>query len=1545
MDEKLKSLYDNLRRDGYELPDFDTFSTDMSDTVKAQRLYKTITTDGYEVPDNFDTFYSDINPPNTGGFQDYVGAVAGGFNRGVSKILTAPLKLIDAAGGYLQSAITGEEVIPNSGLAGKFGQFIEDKTNELNPRYENVNQLTQDVSEGVGQAVGLIGTLGIGGGASTGVQTAEALSTGVLPATGRAALEVGKRVATPAGVIGGSMTGVPEFEAAKAAGLSDEEAFAVLLKNYAVGQTEIIPLQNILGRLNRATGNVLINTLKNMGLGSLEEGIQEGIQTYLTNEIAKDSFDPDRDPMLQVLESAEVGGIVGLLIPGMVTLATRVPAEKRVKLERKIGEIQANAAIKESDSGDSQLNAIIDEAATLDPVDKQVLEEVKVAESLQEEQKEVEKQEKLALDVDDVSVKDNEQSEAIEPDAENKSPNTAETVEKELPPSQSPEYKEAVDKVTKLQEQFAALPIDQNADQLLFDLREARQSLQRIAGEAKTRKTPLQKTIENTTGITKQEPIVINNPAKALKEQIQTHYKLIEEGVRKGQKLTNETLIPKVQEAIKNFSLSDSQVNSILNRVRKTSLFTPGSINKLNTFIDRVTSDADYAENISQARSINKQLRRLSKSGSNISSIKSLAKAFAKINPEDTFIKEHLEKGTQLVNALTSPTKDNYSAINQEQVEAYIDDLNKKIEEYQNDELEKETSDPEEQLGRLRTIASFAKEDLGKKDLSDFDDSETIKVLKDLDVNRLDKQQLITAIRVIDNISVNDDFTGKGEIEAIARSQSILDKLKAKTKDKTLSEIKTFGKVNANIPQLFRRIYEDSKLASIIRGELGVQELFAAGSRVELKENQRIAEFKKIAKEFRKETGSSIRDYNNEALLGAFSAIVRKPKGGEVDLDKIKRNIERTAREYLRSEQLEAAEAWQKAYNTFQGINSVEEAFEVIPKPLLKVWEFFKTTFETDTNEQLRKVTEEQYDSKYVEEENYTHSGLTNLNDVSGQRDKLIDGEQQGKGRLKAKQSKTSLAATRNLPGGWAYNIDWIGSQFKALHESLYDIETAKIKMQLQQVLYSPEFEEIVGGVKNAKILRDQIFTGEQVQRGTTRVATNEAIKVVDNISRTARSVASARVLGSIIGQISKQVPPVFIKAGFNHAGTNSFTNFLQGLSTRITPNVERLFQNSQIGVRGERLGGIDRGNAEFYRLAAGGKEGLKSISRIVESTFDALDNTTRTSLAALTKFDTIAARKVWLGYYLQSLKEQGIGKVNLNEEYNFQQDPIRKAAVAFAEQQIAETQLPSNPAELSSIARNDRNQALNILKNIVLPFANYSLNAKQRLVQDVTSLYRNPIKKNFYTVAGDLAEITSFAFIQVYILGVYKDIIKQSIETLLGIEPPEKDEEKEDSKKSKQFFTTFFNGLMPTSIGTVGELVTDRVINSIAYLVENPDKNFSQWKKDTGGFVYENGEFDWGLLSLGFEAYTEAVSNTFDLAKSLAGEPIVVKNFVGNTKEIQLSEDQQRLLTLKTIIEWSSAVGLNEADIYNQIRKIYKEQLRKPNEKRTPRYRERIRN
>lgn len=267
-----------------------------------------------------------------------VQTAAGNFNKPVIQLASAPLKALGVVSNQIDRLInkaTGEE--PEKIESNPYytaGQWIDKKALDwgltaTSPKLDN-SILYGDIPQALGSAISIMSTAGAG----EGTALAEGVSTaGALGVAKNVAKEVGKTVISRPVVAGGLIQGTAEYDAAKAAGLSEEEAFKVFLKNYAVGQTEGIPLERALARINTLSGGKLMQVLKAGTKGGLEEALQEGISAVLTNNIAQGSYDKNRGLYEDLVKQMGVGAFVGFILPGIgKTMQSMTPeAQQKTK--------------------------------------------------------------------------------------------------------------------------------------------------------------------------------------------------------------------------------------------------------------------------------------------------------------------------------------------------------------------------------------------------------------------------------------------------------------------------------------------------------------------------------------------------------------------------------------------------------------------------------------------------------------------------------------------------------------------------------------------------------------------------------------------------------------------------------------------------------------------------------------------------------------------------------------------------------------------------------------------------------------------------------------------------------------------------------------------------------------------------------------------------------------------------------------------------------------------------------------------------------------
>jgi len=246
-------------------------------------------------------------------------AIPPSFNKGVVSAAAALPKGVGILAQKLDQ-LTGAPEKPIEEYATyQLGDFIDKKAAEVG--ITTIDQMNagfgnSTVPMAFGQMFGML----LSGGPT-------AAAEGLIPQS--IAKQTAKTLSSPMAVSGALQASVPEFEAAKQAGKTDEEAFNVFLKNIPGGLTEVLPIANMFGKINKMTGNGIVNAFKSSTAQGLEEGSQEAVQTFLTNKIAQGSYDPKRDLQQGILEGAGTGFLVGFLMPGIMGAMSKMTPEQK----------------------------------------------------------------------------------------------------------------------------------------------------------------------------------------------------------------------------------------------------------------------------------------------------------------------------------------------------------------------------------------------------------------------------------------------------------------------------------------------------------------------------------------------------------------------------------------------------------------------------------------------------------------------------------------------------------------------------------------------------------------------------------------------------------------------------------------------------------------------------------------------------------------------------------------------------------------------------------------------------------------------------------------------------------------------------------------------------------------------------------------------------------------------------------------------------------------------------------------------------------------
>lgn len=272
-------------------------------------------------------------------------------------------------GTTVQALGTGLQGVTSKITGGTGKGFVSDALIKLGSSYnEMIDDLTpQDesfkgsLSDQVGNALGYVAGLILTGGGSAAARTAGMSIAGKNAATvasqvpktlPMAVKEAISSVVAPTGIVGGLGMGQAEFDRAKEAGATDDQAFEAFYKNAAMGSIlEQIPVMHFLKRFNNATAGGVINYIKTKGVAGLTGGVEEMttemLQQLYANKTAKDIYNTNQDLFEGVVGNGTIGFSVGFLLNAMGANAKILRKEGKVNeaklVENQVKELQEKA--------------------------------------------------------------------------------------------------------------------------------------------------------------------------------------------------------------------------------------------------------------------------------------------------------------------------------------------------------------------------------------------------------------------------------------------------------------------------------------------------------------------------------------------------------------------------------------------------------------------------------------------------------------------------------------------------------------------------------------------------------------------------------------------------------------------------------------------------------------------------------------------------------------------------------------------------------------------------------------------------------------------------------------------------------------------------------------------------------------------------------------------------------------------------------------------------------------------------------------------------
>ena len=437
-------------------------------------------------------------------------------------------------------------------------------------------------------------------------------------------------------------------------------------------------------------------------------------------------------------------------------------------------------------------------------------------------------------------------------------------------------------------------------------------------------------------------------------------------------------------------------------------------------------------------------------------------------------------------------------------------------------------------------------------------------------------------------------------------------------------------------------------------------------------------------------------------------------------------------------------------------------------------------------------------------------------------------------------------------------------------------------------------------------------------------------------------SLTVVSFFGASIEQIVKQ-SSALMNALIETRSMAARLEYIEAIADAITPAFVRGEKSWAIHNDKRRLMenfGISRRDVvtETLSVSDGKKIGTKSR----------FDRGVELSTAALRETDKVAATATWLAYYVDYLISEE-GKKADDIDWAAEAANPNLDAGQFADQMTVKDQNINSRRDKSRINEMTKGSALNLVKMVAMPFANFLLNKKMNLALDFQKLTMGDAKnrkEGLLSLAGTLAEVTAFqASTWMLLAPLYQAVAN----ALFG-------DDEEESWWDKNFGIQMVKrglimDLIPTPPIAAVENYVLKGINMATYALtadsedfvfadEDWSKGFERWERLNGLPIFKGqgrGDMNIGGF-LGMLGVTGSVAHEMYLSasniESLSGKQPYYTSKSGQKRFVSRDDASKMLLVefLRTSVNATMAVtGLHS----KELSKILKEG-KKPIEKRS---------
>lgn len=971
--------------------------------------------------------------------------------------------------------------------------------------------------------------------------------------------------------------------------------------------------------------------------------------------------------------------------------------------------------------------------------------------------------------------------------------------------------------------------------------------------------------------------------------------------------------------------------------------------------------DPDLAENLDEYNEIAEQLLsgvrkpKISLMGVSddlFGKTKSEVKKERTISNDDIqkYVKEQVEKQNELAK---KKLKEEYSELFKDDTDLSFEEMQEIIDSVYNGELEemmkgKTKAEVEEKLKTIRKYAhykiielvdAFTKETAspiaGETEYDFLSETEKriFDAIKSIDTSNLTMKEAAMLVDIVENIKVNKDFSGAGQVEFIATKQQNIKGLRERFKKLGVTDVyklrdnfrNALIQAFASFDLMIEFIIRHGKAASAIQTLMGTQDLIAGNSKVNQMQSDLIDGYKKLIKKF----GRDMQTDKNKLIRGVYAYIQQHYGGTELDKQNefnrlknlVKENYEilqQSTDENLVNEGKILEEVYNEILEKSNNIKDVESKISDGNKEIV---EYFKTKW-AETLDDFAENNKIYNNNDLDVVNNYTSSEFKTIGKAGSQAlmddikasvytNKKINKRQSGTSKKRTKQN--TLYTGGGLPGR-VINFDFDYVQSKRYREANYEIHTQKARQLLSLMLDDAEFKELLGGSDNINAIYESVVNMINTQNGRRNVTPKElkAISTVLNVV-TAKGVRAA--LGGVF-QVAKQYISVAGGALVN-LGTKADYFF------RVPVNMpDGIYKYSGIMERGATQGGYAKQSKDWNLSQSSFGGAIKKFAEVVG---EAGESVNKVIFAPLVGSDVAVAKRAFKSYYATYLVEEGIVKKFSDIDWNQEAKNPNKEASSWAEQMVSRTQ-NVNAFEKAAAAMKDDGGYGGFFRKLFMPFSGFSVNQRIKMTNDMQKiLFGHEKGRALRSLGGTIGEIAIFNGIKLYGISVLTSLGADAILSFFGYEPEEKDEEKEKQYKKERYVSNLAVDFFFSGLGTLPENGLKYGVNKLYSIYKGKESEIIKRYKDDSEFA------DWGVYGILPKKIFDEFIPEAKMAITGETQKIVKGQLITNEESKEkvvfeprnLSERERSLLVFLTFMDALNIAGVSDNDVNTMLGKV----------------------